>query len=75
MFQTGSVLFAGDALKSDQAGNPLPPSKMMAADIVQAKTSVGIIAALDFDILLVGHGAPVKGKASQKVKEMLNNWQ
>jgi glyoxylase-like metal-dependent hydrolase (beta-lactamase superfamily II) len=75
LFQTGSVLFAGDALKSDQAGNPLPPSKMMAADIVQAKTSVGIIAALDFDILLVGHGAPVKGKASQKVKEMLNNWQ
>jgi hypothetical protein len=48
---------------------------MMAADIVQAKTSVGIIAALDFDTLLVGHGAPVKGKASQKVKEMLNNWQ
>jgi len=75
LFQTGSVLFAGDALKSDQAGNPLPPSKMMAADIVQAKTSVGLIAALDFDILLVGHGAPVKGKASQKVKEMLNNWQ
>jgi glyoxylase-like metal-dependent hydrolase (beta-lactamase superfamily II) len=73
--QPGKVLFAGDALKSDHAGNPMPPSKMMAADIVQAKASVGIIAALDFDTLLVGHGAPVKGKASQKVKEMLNNWQ
>jgi hydroxyacylglutathione hydrolase len=75
IYLPGKVLFAGDALTSDQSGNPRPPSKMLATDIVQAKASVGIIAGLDFDTLLVGHGAPVKGKASQKVKEMLNNWQ
>ena len=75
LYQSGKVLFAGDALRSDQSGNPEPPSKMMAADIVQAKASVAVIAGLDFETLLVGHGAPVKGKASQKVKEMLDNWQ
>jgi hydroxyacylglutathione hydrolase len=75
LFQPGKVLFAGDALKSDQSGNPLPPSNIMSADLVQAKESVALIAGLDFDTLLVGHGAPVKGNASQKVKEMLKNWQ
>ncbi len=74
IYLPGKVLFAGDALRSDHSDNPLPPSKMLATDIVQAKASVGIIAGLDFDTLLVGHGAPVKGKASQRVKEMLANW-
>jgi glyoxylase-like metal-dependent hydrolase (beta-lactamase superfamily II) len=74
LFQPGKVLFAGDALRSDQSGNPRPPSKMISADIVQAKASVGIIAGLDFDTLLVGHGAPVKGEASARVKNLLANW-
>lgn len=68
------MLFAGDALRSDQSGNPEPPSKMLAADILQAKASVVMIAGLDFDTLLVGHGAPVKGEASAKVKKLLANW-
>ena len=74
LYQPGKVLFAGDALRSDQSGNPEPPSKMMAADILQAKASVTLIAGLDFDTLLVGHGAPVKGEASAKVKKLLANW-
>jgi len=75
LFQLGKVLFAGDALKSDQSGNPEPPSKMMTADIAQAKASVALIAELEFDTLLCGHGAPVKGNASAMVKELLANWQ
>jgi len=75
LFQPGKVLFAGDALRSDRSGNPKLPSKMMTADIVQAKVSVALIAGLEFDTLLCGHGAPVKGKASAKVKELLANWQ
>ena len=71
----GKVIFVGDALTSDSKGNPRRPSKMLAADMVQAKESVALIAGLDLNILLVGHGAPVKGNASQKVKEMLKNWQ
>ena len=75
IYLPGKVIFVGDALRSDQSGNPLPPSKMLAADMAQAKESVALIAGLDFNTLLVGHGAPVKGNASQKVKEMLKNWQ
>ena len=71
----GKVIFVGDALRADQSGNPKRPSKMLAADMVQAKESVQLIAGLDFDALLVGHGAPVRGNASARVKELLANWQ
>ena len=71
----GKVIFVGDALRSDAAGNPKRPSKMLSADMAQAKNSVEIIAGLDFDTLLCGHGAPVKGNAAAKVKELLANWQ
>ena len=70
----GKVIFVGDALRSDADGNPKRPSKMLACDMVQAKNSVKIIAGLDFDTLLVGHGAPVNGNAAAKVKELLANW-
>jgi len=71
----GRVIFVGDALRSDADGNPKRPSKMLAADMVQAQASVQVTAGLEFDTLLCGHGAPVKGKASAKVKELLANWQ
>jgi glyoxylase-like metal-dependent hydrolase (beta-lactamase superfamily II) len=71
----GKVIFVGDALRSDAEGNPKRPSKMLAGDMVQAKNSVKIIAGLEFDILLCGHGAPVKGNAAARVKELLANWQ
>jgi hypothetical protein len=48
--------------------------KPLAADIVQAKASVELIAGLDYDTLLVGHGAPVKGDAVAKVKKLLAYW-
>ena len=41
LYQPGKVLFAGDALRSDQSGNPEPPSKMLAADIVTGKSLGG----------------------------------
>ena len=71
----GKVIFVGDALRSDAAGNLKRPSKMLAADMVEAKKSVQEIAGLDFDTLLCGHGAPVKGDAAARVKELLANWQ
>jgi hypothetical protein len=42
--------------------------------MVQAKASVQTIAGLEYDLLLVGHGAPVTSKASTKVKNLLANW-
>jgi glyoxylase-like metal-dependent hydrolase (beta-lactamase superfamily II) len=74
LYLPGKLIFVGDALRSDAKGNLKPPSKMLSADIVQAKASVALITGLDFDTLLVGHGAPVKGEASAKVKKLLENW-
>ena len=74
IYLPGKVIFVGDALTSDAKGNPKRPVKALAADMVQAKASVTMIAGLEYDTLLVGHGAPVKGNASGKVKNLLANW-
>jgi len=71
LYQPGKTIFVGDALKSDADGNPWPPSKTMSIDVNEAKRSVIAISKLEFDILLPGHGAPVKGGASAKLKGML----
>ena len=74
IYLPGKVIFVGDALTADAKGNPRRPMKALAADMVQAKASVQMIAGLEFDTLLVGHGAPVKGDAVNKVKKLLTNW-
>jgi glyoxylase-like metal-dependent hydrolase (beta-lactamase superfamily II) len=74
LYLTGMVIFVGDALRSDDKGNLLMPAKALSADMTQAKASVEMIAKLDFDTLLVGHGAPVKGNANAKVTNLLANW-
>jgi hydroxyacylglutathione hydrolase len=73
LYKPGEVIFVGDALRSDSKGNPRLPSKNFSADTVQAKASLMAIAELEFDILLPGHGAPVIGKASDKLKNLLTN--
>jgi glyoxylase-like metal-dependent hydrolase (beta-lactamase superfamily II) len=74
IYQPGKVIFVGDALTSDAKGNLRQPMKALAADMVQAKETVKMITELEFDTLLVGHGAPVKGDAVNKVKKLLENW-
>jgi hydroxyacylglutathione hydrolase len=71
IYWPGKVIFVGDALRSDSSGNPKPPSRISSLDDVKARASLETISALDFDILLPGHGAPVLGNASQKVKKMV----
>jgi glyoxylase-like metal-dependent hydrolase (beta-lactamase superfamily II) len=71
IYRPGDVIFVGDALRSDSVGNPKPPSKISSLDDVKARASLEAVSALDFDILLPGHGAPVVGNASQKVKDMV----
>jgi hypothetical protein len=39
--------------------------------VVASQLSLIAISALDFDTLLAGYGAPVIGRASQKVKDMV----
>jgi len=71
IYKPGKVIFVGDALRSDSRGNPRPPSKISSLDDVKARASLAAISALDFDTLLPGHGAPVIGKASRKLKNIV----
>jgi hydroxyacylglutathione hydrolase len=74
VYQPGKAIFVGDALRSDSNGNPKRPSKNLSLDIVQARASLNEIAKLEFEVLLPGHGAPVVGHASAKLKKLLEQW-
>ena len=52
------VVFSGDALLSDKHGAVLPPDPRLAHDRAQAAASAERIRALQFRVLLTGHGAP-----------------
>jgi hydroxyacylglutathione hydrolase len=70
VYRPADVLMVGDAVRSDSAGNPRPP--MMDLSDEQTRASLNLISSLDFQVLLVGHGAPVRGNAPQKLKEMIS---
>jgi glyoxylase-like metal-dependent hydrolase (beta-lactamase superfamily II) len=72
IYEPGKILFTGDSVISSQQGDPLPPTKRLLSDISQSRESLARIGKLAYDILLPGHGAPVIGRASQKVQEMLS---
>ena len=71
IYRPDEVIFVGDALRSDSNGNPRLPSRISSLDDTRAGASLATISALEFDTLLPGHGAPVAGNASQKVRNML----
>ncbi len=71
LYLSPKVILVGDALRSDQEGKIKPPARRFSLDTTRAKASIRIISELQFDILLPGHGAPIIGKAADKVKEML----
>jgi len=70
VYKPGKVIFVGDALRSDPGGNPKPPPRRISLDEAKARISLEKISALDFDVLLPGHG-PLVNNASQKVKNMV----
>ena len=64
------VLFSGDTLTTKNGVVHGPPPTAT-PDMAQALRSARKTAALDFDILLSGHGTPVRPRASEKVAEFL----
>ena len=62
------VLFAGDILRYDGVKISGAPSQFT-MDIGEAQRSVIMIASLNFDILLTGHGIPLKSGAAEKVRD------
>ncbi len=71
-YQPGKSIFVGDALRTNSKGVPRPISSRICLDPVLARKSLRTIAALEFDTLLPGHGAPLVGQASSRVSEMVN---
>jgi glyoxylase-like metal-dependent hydrolase (beta-lactamase superfamily II) len=60
-------LFAGDTLRFVDGKLQGPPPQFT-PNMDQAEQSIKKIAALNFDILLCGHGAPLRSGASEKVQ-------
>ena len=63
------VLFCGDLLRYNGVKLEGPPPQFT-PDMGGAMQSVKKIAALDFEILLSGHGVPLRAGASEKVREL-----
>ena len=62
------ALFAGDTLRFD--GEKLSgSSEQFTLDMDKAKESIGKISVLSFDVMLCGHGEPLKPDASEAVKK------
>jgi glyoxylase-like metal-dependent hydrolase (beta-lactamase superfamily II) len=60
------ILFAGDLLRFNGSKIEIGPSSL---DSGEVQRSVNKIAAIDFDIMLPGHGIPLRPDASVKVRE------
>lgn len=67
------TLFSGDALLSSGDGSTLkPPSASFSLDPDQALGSLKRLAALDIENVCPGHGGPVVGGASEKLRSLLD---
>jgi glyoxylase-like metal-dependent hydrolase (beta-lactamase superfamily II) len=69
--EKSKAFFSGDILRSDgKTVTGGPPEYTM--DLAQEHASLRKVAALSFDILLPGHGVPLRPGASEKVREFVN---
>ncbi len=66
------ILFVGDTLRFIK-GEIIGPSEQFTSDMHQAMRSIEKISRLDFDVMLSGHGDPLKTNASDKVKEFYDS--
>lgn len=66
------ILFVGDTLRFVN-GEIIGPSEQFTSDMHQAMRSIEKISRLDFDVMLSGHGDPLKTNASDKVKEFYDS--
>jgi glyoxylase-like metal-dependent hydrolase (beta-lactamase superfamily II) len=66
----GKALFTGDALTT-LMGKIRGPSRLFTTDIQQAKSSIKKMSQLDFEVMLPGHGKPIKSTAAQMVKHFV----
>jgi glyoxylase-like metal-dependent hydrolase (beta-lactamase superfamily II) len=66
------VLFAGDTLRYDGKKVSGAPEHF-SLDPAKVKDSIRKIAALNFDVMLPGHGEPLKPNASEQIKKFVES--
>jgi len=66
LYKPKNALFSGDALLTDGNGVFREPSML---SVEQGKESIRRMATLEFEYLMPGHGVPVEGNASKKLKD------
>jgi glyoxylase-like metal-dependent hydrolase (beta-lactamase superfamily II) len=69
LYKVGTALFSGDALLTDGKGLFQEP-RMVNEEL--GKESIRRMATLEFEYLMPGHGAPVEGNASKKLKDFVD---
>ena len=70
--QTRRILFTGDALLYF-SGKVVGQSEQSSVDIREARRSIERLTILDFDIMLSGHGEPLRQNASALVRELYDS--
>lgn len=70
--QGRKLIFVGDTIRYNKGRMEGSP-KQFTADMSEASRSIAKISKLDFDVMLSGHGEPLKTDACQKVKELANS--
>lgn len=71
IYLPGKILIAGDTLRTNNKAKPRPISRRICLDLHQVRQSLLKISALDYEVLLPGHGAPILQDASQVINNML----
>jgi glyoxylase-like metal-dependent hydrolase (beta-lactamase superfamily II) len=66
------IVFSGDAFMN-AVGLRLPPS-MSSHDMNQARATVRMLAGLEFEHALPGHGQPVMSRANEKLAQWARKW-
>lgn len=70
--QARRILFTGDALLC-YGGRIVGPSEQFSMDIREARRSIERLTILDFDMMLSGHGEPLRRNASALVRQFYDS--
>jgi hydroxyacylglutathione hydrolase len=73
LYITGQALFAGDLVRVNNDKMVELPPKSFTLDMDMLKVSLRKVSELEYSALLPGHGPPLTQKASDVVKEFVNN--
>jgi glyoxylase-like metal-dependent hydrolase (beta-lactamase superfamily II) len=68
----GYALFVGDTLRTDSQGSLEYMSSSISQDYAQLRNSVKTkLLPIDCDIILPGHGQPIRKDGSEKIRELV----